>query len=67
MPKIIATRDPKKKMVEDVVKAQVEKNSQKLRQIGLNYDLANSKHELKDQMEAKAVSELEEMRVCFFR
>ncbi|PLB51215.1 cysteine proteinase [Aspergillus steynii IBT 23096] len=63
VPKIIATRDPKKKMVEDVVKAQVEKNSQKLRQIGLNYDLANSKHELKGQMEAKADKENKEQKV----
>ncbi|RJE24338.1 CysPc [Aspergillus sclerotialis] len=45
--KVIATRDSKKKMVEDVVKDCVEKNPEKLKQVGMNYDLANSKNESK--------------------
>jgi hypothetical protein len=43
LPKIQAFRDAKKATVEDVVKKWVEKKPQKLRQIGLNYDLAHAK------------------------
>lgn len=43
LPKILATRDREKKMVEDVVKEWVEKNPQKLRQVGMSYDLAHAK------------------------
>lgn len=43
LPKITATRDDNKKMVEDVVKDAAAKNPQKLRQIGMNYDLAHAR------------------------
>ena len=40
---ILATRDPRKPTVEDAVKAYVERTPPKLRQIGLNYDIAHAK------------------------
>ncbi|KAH0553461.1 hypothetical protein GP486_006468 [Trichoglossum hirsutum] len=43
LPKILASRDPDEDAVEDVVKKWAEKKPQKLRQIGLNYDLAHAK------------------------
>ncbi|KAH8706011.1 hypothetical protein BGW36DRAFT_284468 [Talaromyces proteolyticus] len=43
VPKILATRDTDQNMVEDVVKDWAERNPQKLRQVGKNYDIANSK------------------------
>lgn len=43
VPKIVATRDPEEPEVLDVVKKLAERNPQKLRQIGLNYDIANAK------------------------
>ncbi|KAI9867798.1 MAG: hypothetical protein M1813_007620 [Trichoglossum hirsutum] len=43
LPKILASRDPTEAAVEDVVKKWAEKKPQKLRQIGLNYDLAHAK------------------------
>jgi hypothetical protein len=43
LPKILAFRVPGKDAVEDVVQALAAKKPQKLRQIGLNYDLAHAK------------------------
>jgi hypothetical protein len=43
LPKILAWRNKAKATVEDVVKKAAEKKPQKLRQIGLNYDLAHAK------------------------
>jgi hypothetical protein len=61
LPKISATRNPDKPFAEDVVKKAAEENPQKLRQIGLNYDLAHVKggfeeeeEERKKKAEAKA-------------
>jgi hypothetical protein len=51
LPKISASRDADKKVVEDVVKDWAEKNPQKLRQVGLNYDLANAKADMPDNGE----------------
>lgn len=51
LPKISASRDADKMMVEDVVKDWAEKNPQKLRQVGLNYDLANAKADMPDDGE----------------
>lgn len=43
LPKISATRDKTKPEVKDVVTTAAEENPQKLRQIGLNYDIAHAK------------------------
>ncbi|KAF2027066.1 cysteine proteinase [Setomelanomma holmii] len=43
LPKIEASRDADAPEVQDVVTKVAEKNPQKLRQIGLNYDIANAK------------------------
>lgn len=43
VPKIVATRDADAPEVQDVVKKVAEKNPQKLRQIGMNYDIANAR------------------------
>ncbi|KAF2839451.1 cysteine proteinase, partial [Patellaria atrata CBS 101060] len=43
LPKILASRNDAKQTVEEVVKELADKNPQKLRQIGLNYDLAHAK------------------------
>ena len=43
LPKLSATRDLTKPIVEDVVRKAAEENPQKLRQIGLNYDIAHAK------------------------
>lgn len=43
LPKILAVRVPGRDAVEDVVQALAAKKPQKLRQIGLNYDLAHAK------------------------
>jgi hypothetical protein len=51
VPKITATRYPGKKMVEDVVKEWAEKNPQKLRQVGMQYDLAHAKGGVPDEDE----------------
>jgi hypothetical protein len=49
IPKICAHRDSSQSFVEDVVKKYAESNPQKLRQIGINHDVANAKGlELKD-------------------
>jgi hypothetical protein len=49
LPKVTATRDSDKKMVEDVVKDWAEKNPQKLRQVGMNYDIAHAKGGVPDE------------------
>jgi hypothetical protein len=49
VPKITATRDPELPMVEDIVKNGSEKNPQKLRQVGVQYDLAHSKGGVPDE------------------
>lgn len=43
LPKIVASRDADAPEVQDVVTKVAERNPQKLRQIGLNYDIANAK------------------------
>ncbi|KAF4546552.1 Calpain family cysteine protease [Lasiodiplodia theobromae] len=43
IPKILATKDDEKDLVEDVVKKLAKEKPQKLRQIGLNYDFAHLK------------------------
>ncbi|KAH7072110.1 hypothetical protein BKA63DRAFT_62791 [Paraphoma chrysanthemicola] len=43
LPKIVASRDAEAPEVQDVVTKVAERNPQKLRQIGLNYDIANAK------------------------
>jgi hypothetical protein len=43
LPKVVADQWASKPHIEDVVKEYAEKNPQKLRQIGLNHDIANSK------------------------
>jgi hypothetical protein len=43
VPKIVSQKDPEKPSVQDVVRSVADKNPQKLRQIGLNYDVANAK------------------------
>ena len=43
LPKISATRNMDKSSVEDVVKRNVGQTPQKLRQIGLNHDIAHAK------------------------
>ena len=53
LPKISATRDMEKPFVEDVVKKAAEDNPQKLRQIGLNYDIAHAKGGFQEEEEAK--------------
>ncbi|PYH76976.1 cysteine proteinase [Aspergillus uvarum CBS 121591] len=52
--KLLATRDSDKKNVEDVVKEWVEKNPQKLKQVAMNYDLANAKVRSGKQMEVQS-------------
>lgn len=65
LPKIAAMKDPTKPEVQDVVKEWAEKNTQKLRQIGMNYDIANAKgvveltEEEKKAKEAKKKAEKE--------
>ncbi|KAL8365694.1 hypothetical protein RB595_004478 [Gaeumannomyces hyphopodioides] len=57
IPKITATRDADRKLVEDIVQDCAEKCPQKLRQIGMQYDLAHSKGGVIDEdllLETKA-------------
>lgn len=49
IPNITATRDTDKDMVEDIVKARAQSNPQKLRQIGMQYDLAHAKVGIADE------------------
>ncbi|RAK77224.1 cysteine proteinase [Aspergillus fijiensis CBS 313.89] len=53
--KLLATRDSDQKNVEDVVKEWVEKNPQKLKQVAMNYDLANAKVQSGKQIEAQSI------------
>jgi len=53
LPKISATRNLDKPIVEDVVKKAAEENPQKLRQIGLNYDIAHAKGGFEEEQEMK--------------
>ena len=53
LPKISATRDLNKPIVEDVVKKAAEENPQKLRQIGLNYDIAHAKGGFAEEEETR--------------
>lgn len=53
LPKIFATRDLDKPIVEDVVKMAAEENPQKLRQIGLNYDIAHAKGGFEEEEEVR--------------
>lgn len=59
VPKITATRNPDKKVVEEVVKDWAEQNPQKLRQVGMQYDLAHAKGGVPDEDEL-LVKKLEE-------
>src|ERR1700761_770392 len=43
LPKILASRYSDKPAVEDVVKRYADQNPQKLRQLGVNHDIANAK------------------------
>ena len=49
VPKVTAERVTYRKVVEDVVKEYSEKNPQKLRQVGMQYDLAHSKGGITDE------------------
>ena len=49
LPKIVATRESGVKPVEEVVEEYAEKNPQKLRQVGMQYDLAHSKGGIADE------------------
>lgn len=60
VPKIVATRDPDEPEVLEVVKKLAERNPQKLRQIGLNYDIANAKGVFELPEEDKKKKEQEE-------
>ncbi|KAF2503244.1 cysteine proteinase [Lophium mytilinum] len=57
IPKIAASRDLTKLEVQDIVKDFAEKNGQKLRQIGMNYDIANAKGIVELTDEEKAAKE----------
>ncbi|KAF2786476.1 cysteine proteinase [Melanomma pulvis-pyrius CBS 109.77] len=60
LPKIVASQESDSPEVQDVVKKLADRNPQKLRQIGMNYDIANAKgiveisEEEKKKKEAKA-------------
>jgi hypothetical protein len=60
LPKIVASQDSDAPEVQDVVRKLADRNPQKLRQIGMNYDIANAKgvieisEEEKKKKEAKA-------------
>lgn len=49
LPKITATRHPRSRPVEDVVRQYAELNPQKLRQVGMSYDLAHAKGGVPDE------------------
>jgi hypothetical protein len=64
LPKIAATRDKDKPLVEDVVKKAAEENPQKLRQIGLNYDIAHAKGGFEEEeAEKKRKAEIKEKKL----
>ncbi len=62
VPKISATRQSDKKMVEDVVKEWAEKNPSKLRQVGMQYDLAHAKGGITDEDLALETKEKEKKK-----
>jgi hypothetical protein len=57
LPKILASRFTDKPSIEDIVKKYADKKPQKLRQIGINHDIANAKG-----LEKKDMEEMEEMQ-----
>jgi hypothetical protein len=64
LPKISATRSMDKPSVEDIVKRNIDRNPQKLRQIGLNYDIAHTKGGFDEgKAESKEKEEKEEPKV----
>ena len=62
VPKIMAERDPDARMVEDVVREWADKNPQKLRQVGMQYDLAHAKGGVPDEDEILAARKEEEKK-----
>ena len=60
LPKVAAIKIPNKPEVQDVVKELAEKNPQKLRQIGMNYDIANAKGVVELTEEEKKAKEAKE-------
>ncbi|KAK3387482.1 calpain family cysteine protease [Podospora didyma] len=62
LPKITATRWKGEKMVEDVVKEYAEKNPAKLRQVGMQYDLAHTKGGIPDEDELLTKKKAEEKK-----
>lgn len=60
LPKIAAIKNPTKPEVHDIVKEWAEKNPQKLRQIGMNYDIANAKGVVELTEEEKKAKEAKE-------
>lgn len=60
LPKVAAIKIPTKPEVQDVVKELAEKNPQKLRQIGMNYDIANAKGVVELTEEEKKAKEAKE-------
>ncbi|KAH8194709.1 hypothetical protein TruAng_011121 [Truncatella angustata] len=62
LPKITATRKDGSKPVEDVVREHAEKNPQKLRQVGMAYDLAHAKGGVPDEDELLEAKKAEEKK-----
>src|ERR1700753_591003 len=62
LPKIVAKRNTDSPLVEDVVKKAALENPQKLRQIGLNYDMAHAKGGFEEEEAAKKKREEEEKK-----
>lgn len=60
LPKIAAMKNTTKPEVQDVVKEWAEKNPQKLRQIGMNYDIASAKGVVELTEEEKKAKEAKE-------
>ncbi|KAH8673835.1 hypothetical protein BX600DRAFT_456317 [Xylariales sp. PMI_506] len=60
LPKITASRNSNARAVEDVVKEYAEKNPQKLRQVGMQYDLAHAKGGILDEDEILEKKKAEE-------
>jgi chemotaxis protein histidine kinase CheA len=58
LPKIVASKDDSAPEVYDVVRKLADRNPQKLRQIGLNYDIANAKGVIEISEEEKKKKEL---------
>jgi hypothetical protein len=62
LPKISATRNEGKKPVEEVVKEYVDNNPQKLRQVGMQYDLAHAKGGVVDEDDALEKKKLKDKK-----